>query len=84
MLFDHYLAVAWWTPYFKPHLAKVEKNLVRIRFPWLNLLYYDESVFLGLASVVGTHVKIDTNTLNIEKGGLQELVRRLIWPVIER
>ncbi|CAJ2637226.1 unnamed protein product, partial [Trifolium pratense] len=68
MLFDHYLAVARWTPDFASPHAKVEKTLVWIRFPGLNLLYYDESVLLGLASVVGTPVKVDTNTLSVERG----------------
>ncbi|PNX92853.1 hypothetical protein L195_g015996 [Trifolium pratense] len=68
MLFDHYLAVARWTPDFASPHAKVEKTLVWIRFPGLNLLYYDESVLLGLASVVGTPIKVDTNTLKVERG----------------
>ncbi|MCI02300.1 hypothetical protein A2U01_0023332, partial [Trifolium medium] len=68
MLFDHYLAVARWTPDFASPHAKVEKTLVWIRFPGLNLVYYDESVLLGLASVVGTPVKVDTNTLKVERG----------------
>ncbi|XP_045804092.1 uncharacterized protein LOC123897478 [Trifolium pratense] len=68
MLFDHYLAVARWTPDFASPHAKVEKTLVWIRFPGLNLLYYDESVLLGLALVVGTPIKVDTNTLKVERG----------------
>jgi hypothetical protein len=68
MLFDHYLAVARWTPDFASPQAKVEKTLVWIRFPGLNLLYYDESVLLGLASVVGTPIKVDNNTLKVERG----------------
>lgn len=62
-LFDHYLAVFRWTPNFASPLAKVEKTLVWIRFPRLKLLYYDESVLLGLETVVGTPVRIYTNTL---------------------
>jgi hypothetical protein len=68
MLFDHYLAVARWTPDFASPHAKIEKTLVWIRFPGLNLVYYDESVLLGLASVVGTPIKVDTNTLKVERG----------------
>lgn len=40
--------------------------MVWIRFPWLNLLYYDENVIFGLTSIMGTHIKVDDNTLNIE------------------
>jgi hypothetical protein len=68
MLFDHYLAVARWTPDFASPHAKIERTLVWIRFPDLSLLYYDESVLLGLASVVGTPIKVDTNTLKVERG----------------
>jgi hypothetical protein len=40
---------------------------VWIRFPGLNILYYDESVLLGLASIVGTPMKVNMNTLNVER-----------------
>ncbi|CAK8562226.1 unnamed protein product [Lathyrus sativus] len=73
MLFDHYLAMARPTPDFTFPLAKVEKTLIWIRFSGLNLLYYDESVLLGLTFVVGTPVKIDTNTLNVEKGNFARI-----------
>ncbi|CAK8573570.1 unnamed protein product [Lathyrus sativus] len=66
MLFDHYLEMTRWTPDFASPIIKVDNNLVWIQFPRLNLLYYDESVLLGLASVVGTLVKVDANTLNVE------------------
>lgn len=44
------------------------KKLVWIRFPGLNLLFCDESFLLALASKVGTLVKVDSNTLNVERG----------------
>ncbi|XP_045792034.1 uncharacterized protein LOC123886793 [Trifolium pratense] len=68
MVFDHYLAVAQWSPEFAAPTAQVEKTLVWIRFPGLNLLFYDESFLLALASTIGTPVKVDTNTLNVERG----------------
>ncbi|CAK8535977.1 unnamed protein product [Lathyrus sativus] len=68
MLFYHYLAVARWTLDFTSPLAKVEKTLVWIQFSWLNLLYYDESFLHGLSAMVGTFAKVNTNTLNVEKG----------------
>lgn len=49
-------------------LAKIERTMVWIRFPGLNLVYYDESFLLALASTVGTPVKVDTNTLKVERG----------------
>jgi hypothetical protein len=68
MIFDHYLAVAQWSPAFASPTAQVEKTLVWIRFPGLNLLFYDESFLLALASTIGTPVKVNTNTLNVERG----------------
>jgi hypothetical protein len=68
MVFDHYLAVAQWSPEFAAPTTQVEKTLVWIRFPGLNLLFYDESFLLALASTVGTPIKVDTNTLNVERG----------------
>lgn len=53
MLFEIYLAVGQWTIHFASPITKVEKTLVWIQFLWLNLLYYDESVILGLKSVAG-------------------------------
>lgn len=39
--------------------------MVWIRFPKLNLVFYDESFLLDLAA---TAVKVDTNTLKVERG----------------
>lgn len=68
MLFDHYLAVTRWSPEFVSPNAKIERTTVWIRFPGLNLVYYDESFLLALASAVGTPVRVDTNTLKVERG----------------
>lgn len=72
MLFDHYLTVARWTPNFASPLAKVEKTLVWIQFPGLCFLYYDESFLLELTSIVGTPIKVDSITLNVEMGEVYE------------
>lgn len=68
MLYDHYLAVSQWTPEFVSPEAKVDRTTVWIRFPGLNLVYYDESVLLALASAVGKPIKVDTNTLKVQRG----------------
>lgn len=67
MLFNHYLCVFHWSPKFASPNARIQKTLVWVRFPGLNFLYYDESVFLGLASVVGRPIKVDQNTLRVEQ-----------------
>lgn len=68
MLFDHYLAVSQWTPEFALPVARVEKTMVWIRFLGLKLLYYDENFLLALASTVGSTLRVDSNTLNVECG----------------
>lgn len=68
MIFDQYLCVAHWTPEFALPSARITKTMVWVRFPGLNLLYYDENVILGLASVIGRPIKVDQNTLKIERG----------------
>ncbi|CAL0309883.1 unnamed protein product [Lupinus luteus] len=68
MIFDHYLAMANWTPDFISPTAKVDRTMVWIRFPGLNMVYYDESVLLGLASFIGKPIKVDTNTLTATRG----------------
>lgn len=62
------LAVTNWRPEFASPNAKVERTLVWIRFPCLNLMYYDESVLTGMAVAVGKPIRVDNNTLKVERG----------------
>lgn len=48
--------------------AKIQRTLVWVRFPGLNLPYYNENVLMGLASVIGKPIRVDRNTLNVERG----------------
>lgn len=68
MIFDQYLAITNWSPDFVSPVAKVDCTLVWIRFPGLNLVFYDESFLLAMASAVGRPVKVDRNTLKVERG----------------
>ena len=68
MLFDHYLAVRTWSRDFVASSAKVDKTLVWIRFPCLNLAYYDADVLFMLANGIGVPVKIDHNTMQASRG----------------
>jgi hypothetical protein len=65
---DHCLAVTHWSPEFASPDAKVDRTVVWIRFPGLNLVYYDESFLLAMASAIGRPIKVDTNTLKVERG----------------
>lgn len=62
MIFNHYLKVQLWSPKFVSPTTRIEKTLVWIQFPWLNLVYYDESILLALARAVGKPVKVNINT----------------------
>lgn len=49
-------------------MVKIEKTMVWIRFPGLNLYFYDESILLTLATAVGTPIKVDSNTIDVRWG----------------
>lgn len=68
MIFDHYLTVQTWSPHFICPAAKIHRAMVWIRFPGLNLYFYDESILLALAAAVGKPVKVDSNTLDVRRG----------------
>jgi hypothetical protein len=68
MIFNHYLSVQCWSPDFASPSATIDKTMVWIRFPGLNLIFYDESILLALATAVGTPIKVDSNTLDVRRG----------------
>ena len=68
MLFDHYLSVQTWSREFISSSAKIDKTLVWVGFPCLNVAYYDEEVLMALASGIGSSIKIDFNTLKVSRG----------------
>ncbi|XP_024626752.1 uncharacterized protein [Medicago truncatula] len=68
MIFDQCLAVSYWLSEFSSPNAKIEHIMVRVRFPCLNLVYYDEIFLLAIASTIGRPIKVDTNTLKVERG----------------
>lgn len=57
-----------WSPEFTSPEAKVKRTVVWIRFPGLNLVYYDESFLLAMASAIGRPIKVDNNTLRMGRG----------------
>ncbi|PNX77058.1 hypothetical protein L195_g033019, partial [Trifolium pratense] len=86
MIYDHYLAVRHWSPTFNANTAKIDKTMVWIRIPSLNLLYYDESVLWALASMVGAPVKVDLHTLRVDRGRFARMCVEidLTQPVVGR
>ncbi|KAH1213844.1 hypothetical protein GmHk_14G041722 [Glycine max] len=67
MIFYHYLTVQTWTPDFISPTTKIDKTMVWVCFPGLNLIYYDESILLALARAIGTLIKVDSNTLDVRR-----------------
>lgn len=59
MIFYHYLTVQTWSLEFVSSTAKIDKTLVWVKFPSLNLVYYDESILLALATAIGKPIRVD-------------------------
>lgn len=62
MIFYHYLTVQQRSKEFLSPTANIEKTLVWIRFPGLNVYYYDESILSAMAAAV------DKNTKDVRRG----------------
>ncbi|GAU46480.1 hypothetical protein TSUD_402360, partial [Trifolium subterraneum] len=86
MIYDHYLTVRQWTPSFNASTAKIDKTMVWIRIPSLNLVFYDESVLWALASMVGNPIKVDLQTLRVARGRFARMCVEvdLTKPVVSR
>lgn len=68
MIFDHILLVRLWTPEFIADRATIDKTLVWVCIPSLNILYYDESFLTILASATSKPVKVDMHALQVARG----------------
>lgn len=68
LIFYHCLVVSHWSPKFASPDSKVDRIVVQVRFPGLNLVYYDGSFLLAMASAIGRPIKVDPNTLKVERG----------------
>ena len=65
MLFDHYLSIQTWSHDFVASAVKIEKTLIGIRFPSLNMAYYDADVLMALVNGIGVPINIDYNTIQV-------------------
>jgi len=57
---------------------RIDRTLVWVRIPDLNVAYYDESFLLALATTLGAPVRVAMNTVNINKGNLRGYALKLI------
>ncbi|KAF9667294.1 hypothetical protein SADUNF_Sadunf15G0007800 [Salix dunnii] len=48
--------------------SKIDRTLVWARIPDLNVVFYNESFLLTLASALGTPIRVDMNTVNVTRG----------------
>lgn len=72
MIFNHYLSVRMWCPEFNVTHATIDKTLVWVTIPSLNLLFYEEDFIMKLAASlmklaasIGSPVKVDLHTLKV-------------------
>ncbi|XP_057442695.1 uncharacterized protein LOC130734343 [Lotus japonicus] len=68
LIYDHYLAVKPWTPDFVAANSKISTTVVWIRIPGLGFQYYGKNILMMLASAVGTPIKVDMNTTDMQRG----------------
>lgn len=68
MVFDHYLAIRPWMHDFIASKTNIKRTLVWIGFPSLGMEYFDESLLLALASIVGSPIKVDIRTMDASSG----------------
>lgn len=68
LIFDRILAVRVWTPDYVADLAVIDRTLVWVRIPSLNVLFFDESFVLAIASGIGKPIKVDMHTLRVARG----------------
>ncbi|XP_057451901.1 uncharacterized protein LOC130743687 [Lotus japonicus] len=67
MIYHHYLAVKPWTPDVVAANSEISTTAVWIRIPGLGFQFYDEIILLTLASAVGTPIRVDMNTVDMQR-----------------
>ncbi|XP_057456984.1 uncharacterized protein LOC130747943 [Lotus japonicus] len=68
LIYDHYLVVKPWTPDFVATNSRISTTLVWIRIPGLGFQFYNKNILLTLASAVGTPIRVDLNTHDMQRG----------------
>lgn len=68
MVFDHYLTISYWSLELVSPGTQVRHTHVWIRFSGLNLVFYNESFLLTMAYAIDKPIRVDMNTLRVERG----------------
>ncbi|XP_057443803.1 uncharacterized protein LOC130735952 [Lotus japonicus] len=68
MIFDHYFSVKPWTSDFVATDSKINTTAVWVRIPGLGPQWYHKKILMTLAKGVGKPIKVDMNTVDMNKG----------------
>jgi hypothetical protein len=67
-IYDHYLTVKEWSPNFHPASDTIKEVAVWLRISGLPIEYYDSRALKFIGNRIGKTVKVDKNTLSLERG----------------
>ena len=73
MVMDHYLIVKEWSPNFDPMIDSTERVLVWVRFPCLQIEYYDQDFLMKVGEKIGKPIRIDQTTGLVSRGKFARL-----------
>lgn len=79
---DHYLIVREWSPNFRPERGMIDKVAVSVRIRELPIEYYDVDFLHFVGDRIGRTIKVDKNTMAIERGKYACICVELIWTSI--
>ncbi|KAH9743054.1 DUF4283 domain-containing protein [Citrus sinensis] len=77
IIMGHYLTVQPWTPSFDANTTDIEQVNVWIRLPGLAVHLYNRKVLQKLGELVGTVMRIDSNTASSARGRFARIAVRL-------
>ena len=77
-IFYHYVLVCPWCLEFMASKATVDKTLVWVRIPCLNLLFQHESFIMAVTAMVRRPIIADMNTLKMSGGSSRGCVSKSI------
>ena len=70
---QHFLAIRQWEPEFNASKASCSSVAVWIRLPQLPIEFYDPSILKKIGSTIGPVLRIDSHTINGERGQFARL-----------
>ena len=73
LIMGHYLTVQLWTPFFDFTSTALDQVMVWIRLPGLVVHLYDRKILQKLGQLVGTVIKINSNTTSSTRGRFARL-----------